>query len=192
MPRCATSRCRRARRWLLPELRSPSQRELARDRSLHEGGAIAEQQLEVSRRNLKAAQAQLADAEARVALARQHVDDVTAESPMTGVVSDRPIHGSDVVQPGTHLFTIVNPGSMRLEASVPASDLTDVRVGAPVTFEVAGYPERNFEGPVTRINPAVDQATGRVRLFVSIPNDGQELIAGLFAQGAWRWNLKPA
>jgi membrane fusion protein, multidrug efflux system len=76
----------------------------------------------------------------------------------------------------------VDPRSMRYEASVPASDLASIRVGAPVTFTATGYPGRTFEGRITRVNPSADPATGQVRITVSVSNAGS-LVAGLFAEG---------
>lgn len=81
------------------------------------------------------------------------------------------------------MFTVVDPSSMRLEGSVPAEELNQVRIGAPVTFTVNGYPGRTFSGRVTRVNPTADPATRQVRVFISIPNAEGRLVGGLFAQG---------
>ncbi len=104
-------------------------------------------------------------------------------APYDGIVSDRYVNPGDVVAPGAPLFAVVDPSSMRLEAAVPASDLAMVRVGARVGFTVTGYPGRRFEGRVAGINPQADPQTRQVRLFVRIPNAGQRLVAGLFAEG---------
>ena len=58
-----------------------------------------------------------------------------------------------------------------------------MRVGAPVDFRVTGYGARAFTGAIQRINPTADPTTRQVRIFVSIPNDGRQLVAGLFAEG---------
>ncbi len=72
---------------------------------------------------------------------------------------------------------------MRLEASVPAEQLSVVRIGLPVHFTVGGYGDRTFTGKVTRINPTADPMTRQVRIYASIPNAGQALVGGLFAEG---------
>jgi multidrug efflux pump subunit AcrA (membrane-fusion protein) len=72
---------------------------------------------------------------------------------------------------------------MRLEATVPAEQLKDIRVGAPVNFTINGYSGQIFAGEVERINPSVDPATRQVRIYVRIPNTGPALVAGLFAEG---------
>jgi membrane fusion protein (multidrug efflux system) len=88
----------------------------------------------------------------------------------------------DIVSPGGALFTIIDPRSLRVEASVPTSALADVRVGAPVLFTVNGS-DRVLEGRVTRVSPMVDPATKQVRLLASVPNSAGTLVAGLFIEG---------
>jgi RND family efflux transporter MFP subunit len=72
---------------------------------------------------------------------------------------------------------------MQLEASVPADALTEVRVGMPVEFSVNGYPNRTFSGRITRVNPTADPTTRQVKIVASIPNAGNTLVGGLFAEG---------
>jgi RND family efflux transporter MFP subunit len=160
-----------------------ARRELARAEKLLAAGAIAERDIEQARRNAIAANAALADARARLAMAQKQVSNTVVTSPINGIVSERAVSAGDVVQPGTALFTVVDPRSMRLEGSVPADQLNQVRLGAPVSFTVNGYPGRTFTGRVTRVNPTADPATRQVRIVISIPNAEGRLVGGLFATG---------
>jgi RND family efflux transporter MFP subunit len=158
-------------------------RDLARNEKLLAAGAIAERDIDQSRRASIAAQAALEDANSRLASAEKSYRSTTVTSPFNGIVSERPVSAGDVVQPGTALFTVVDPSSMRLEASVPAEQLASIRIGVPVDFTVSGYPGRQFVGRITRINPTADPTTRQVRIYVSIPNEGRALVGGLFANG---------
>jgi RND family efflux transporter MFP subunit len=160
-----------------------ARREEERAARLSEAGAVAERDLEVARQARIAAEAQLEDARARLALAQRQLDNTQIRAPFAGLVSERSASAGDVVQPGSELFTVVDPSSMRLEASVPASALSALRVGDPVEFTVNAYPDRTFTGTIERINPAADPATRQVRIYVAIPNAGGRLVAGLFAEG---------
>jgi membrane fusion protein, multidrug efflux system len=157
--------------------------DLARNQKLLAAGAIAERDIEQSKRASIAAQAALEDANSRLATAEKAYRSTTVTAPFGGVVSERPVSAGDVVQPGTPLFTVVDPSSMRLEASVPAEQLSLIRVGVPVVFTVSGYPGREFVGHIIRINPTADPTTRQVRIYVSIPNAGRTLVGGLFANG---------
>ena len=158
-------------------------RDYARNQKLLAAGAIAERDIEQSRRASIAAQAALEDAESRLASAQKQYRSTTVTAPFSGVVSERPVSPGDIVQPGTALFTVVDPSSMRLEASVPAEQLSSIRVGVPVNFTVSGYPGRQFVGRIARINPTADPTTRQVRIYVSVPNAGRTLVGGLFATG---------
>jgi RND family efflux transporter MFP subunit len=160
-----------------------AEREAARTESLVKGGALAERELDTARNAVTAAQAQLEDARSRLASAGKQVENLTVRSPMDGVVASRPVNAGDVVSPGTELYRIIDPRSMRLEASVPSESLSAIKVNLPVQFEVRGYPGQSFEGHIERISPAADPVTRQVSIFVSIPNTAGRLVAGLFAEG---------
>jgi membrane fusion protein, multidrug efflux system len=160
-----------------------STRELDRANKLYAAGAISDRDLEAARRGDLAARSMLDDAQARLSAAEKQRDATNVLAPYAGIVSERMVSPGDIVTPGAPLFAIVDPSTMRLEAAVPASELSQVRVGAPVRFTVTGYAGRVFEGRVSHVNPAVDPQTRQVRLFVRIPNTGQKLVAGLFAEG---------
>jgi RND family efflux transporter MFP subunit len=160
-----------------------AKREEERAVALLEAGAIAEREVEGAKRANIAAQAQLADARARFALAEKQLASTILSAPFDGVVSKRTVSAGDNVQPGGEMFTIVDPTSMRLEASIPAEAVTSVRIGMPVNFSVAGYTDRVFVGRVTRMSPTADPVTRQVHIYASIPNSGAALVGGLFAEG---------
>lgn len=158
-------------------------RELQRAKTLVAAGAIAERDVESAERGNVAAQAALADANARLGMAQKNLSNATIRAPFAGIVSEKSVSPGDIVSPGAALFTVIDPRSLRLEASVPTSALGDVRVGAPVTFSVNGFADRKLEGKITRVNPVVDPQTKQVRLLASVPNERGLLVAGLFVEG---------
>lgn len=160
-----------------------AQRNLARSRTLLQAGAIAQRDLETAQTQASNASAALSDARARLAAAQKNFENTRIVAPFSGVVSQKSVSAGDVVQPGTALFTVVDPSTMRLEASVPSDQLTLVHVGTDVSFTVTGLTGREFHGRVTRVSPAVDPATRQVQIIVSIPNPGHMLVAGLYADG---------
>lgn len=160
-----------------------AKRELERAEKLVAAGAISDRDVENARRGALAATTMADDARARLASAQKQLDATNVLAPYAGVVSERFVNPGDVVAPGSPLFNVVDPATMRLEAAVPAEQLAQVRMGAPVRFSVTGYPGRTFSGSISSINPSADPQTRQVRLFVRIPNSGNQLVAGLFAEG---------
>ena len=160
-----------------------AEREVQRAEALSKAGAIADRQRDQARNQLTAAQAMLADARARLANAQKQLEKTVIKAPFAGVVSARSVNAGDFVSPGSAAFTIVNPSTMRLEASVSAEDLAAIRLGAPVEFTVNGYGNRRFTGRISSINPVADPSTRQVRVIATIPNTGGTLVGGLFAEG---------
>jgi len=160
-----------------------AQRNQQRNQTLLAAGAIAPRDYEASQQSVASANAALQAARAQLAAARKNLNNTRITAPFSGIVSMRSVSAGDVVQPGSPLFTVVDPSSMRLEASVPSDQLATVRVGSAVSFSVTGYPGREFSGRVTRVSPAVDPATRQVQVIINVPNPGHALIAGLFADG---------
>jgi membrane fusion protein, multidrug efflux system len=159
-----------------------ARREAERAEQLVKAGALAQRDVDVALTNVATVEAQLADARARLASVLTQLSDAVIRAPIGGVIARRAVNAGDVVSPGTELFTIIDPSSLRLEAAVPSDDLGSLRVGAPVRFEVRGY-EEALEGVIERIAPQVDPTTRQVPIYVSIPNVGGRLVAGLFAEG---------
>jgi RND family efflux transporter MFP subunit len=160
-----------------------ARRELERAQTLARAGAIAERDVELARNQAAAASAQLANARAVFANAAKQLGYTQVRAPFAGVVAQRHVNAGDVVSPGGALFTVVNPASMRLEASVPADQVSSIRVGLPVEFSVTGYPNRVFAGRITRVSPTADPATRQVQIVAVVPNAGNTLVGGLFAEG---------
>jgi RND family efflux transporter MFP subunit len=160
-----------------------ARRNAERNERLAAAGAVAEREREAAVSAAASAEAAYADAQARLALAEKQLAYTLIRSPISGVVSERKATGGDVVQTGDPLFTVVDPRSLELEGTVPAEEVGKLRPGAPVEFTVAGYPGRTFTGTVDRINPSADPATRQVRVYATLPNLEQGLVAGLFAEG---------
>jgi RND family efflux transporter MFP subunit len=159
-----------------------AEREAERTQQLVSAGALAARELDLARNNVTSAEAQVADVRARLVTAQKQLEDAVVRSPLAGVVSRRAVNAGDIVTAGAELFTVVDPSSMRLEASVPSESLAELRLGAAVSFAVRGY-EQRFEGRIDRIAPQTDAATRQLPIYVSIPNTSGRLVGGLFAEG---------
>jgi membrane fusion protein (multidrug efflux system) len=158
------------------------QRNAERTARLEQAGAVAERDLEAARSTETNAEGQVADARARLTSAERQLAKATVRAPFSGIVADATVSTGDVVASGTALFTVVDPSTMRLEATVPAEELGSLSLDMPVAFKVSGY-DREFAGNIRSINPVVDPATRQVRILVSLPNAERTLVAGLFAEG---------
>lgn len=159
-----------------------AQSELQRTEALVRGGALAARDAEQARNAVAGAEAQLAAARARQTSVEQQLADTIVRAPFAGIVSERPASAGDILSPGTLILTIIDPSSLRLEAQVPSDTLQQIRPGAKVTFRLRGVPGTSV-GHVDRFSASADPVTRQVSLFVTLPNTGGRLMAGLFAEG---------
>jgi RND family efflux transporter MFP subunit len=160
-----------------------AERRAERLQRLLASGAVSAESTEDARQAVVGAESLLAAARASLAQTNEDLAHATIRAPFAGIVSVRSINIGDIVQPGDPAFEVLDPSSMRLDGAVPAAQLPAVRVGALVSFHVAGYPGRTFTGRIDRVSPAADVATRQVPVTVAIANQNGELVSGLFAEG---------
>jgi RND family efflux transporter MFP subunit len=158
-------------------------RELQRIEVLVKGGALAPRELDRARSQLTAAEATVTQARAQLASSRAQLGDATARAPFDGLIARRAVNVGDVVSPGAEFYEVIDPRSMRLDASVASDDLSVVVPGKAVAFAVRGYPGQKFAGTISRVAPVADPVTRQIQVLVEIPNPGNKLIAGLYAEG---------
>lgn len=156
--------------------------ERQRTEALVKGGALAARDLEQAQNAVSSAEAQVAAARARQRSNWQQLDDTSVKAPFAGIVSERPASLGDVVAPGAEIVSIIDPSSMRLEALVPSDQIESIRRGAKARFSIRGA-SGDVVGTVDRISPSADPVTRQVSIFITVPNAGGRLIAGLFAEG---------
>lgn len=158
-------------------------RETERTERLAHSGAVAQAALEQAVSAQAQAAAGLAEARSGLAMALELASRATVRAPMDGVVSERPANQGDTVIPGTHIVTVIDPETMRLEARVAADALPLLEIGRAVVFEVRGHPGAPQTGHIEQIAPAADPATRQITILVAIPNPEQRLLAGMYAEG---------
>jgi len=90
-------------------------------------------------------------------------------APMAGIVARRHAEAGDMAMPGTPLFTLYQPGSLRVTASVPQHRLPAMRNVAKARVE---FPELGkwVEATAVQVLPTADTATHVTSVRVSLPN----------------------
>lgn len=124
---------------------------------------------------VEAAQAQLA--QTQLALA-----DAVVRAPIAGHVARRHVQPGEKVGFDAPLIGIVDLSKLEVQAQAPVSDVAQITVGARALVAIEGLPERRFEGRVERVNPSTEPGTRSINFFVSLPNEGSLLRAGMFAR----------
>jgi RND family efflux transporter MFP subunit len=167
-----------------------AERQFERMRTMVEKGLVAVETVETAEGTRNQAQSALASARARVVESRQLLEKTEVRAPFDGVVAARSVSAGNTVQVGMELLKVLDIGTMRFEGMIAADEVKNP--GAKVHFRVNGYPDREFEGAVQRINPVVNEATRQLQVLVSLPEVDVSFVAGLYAEGRIDVRSRPA
>jgi membrane fusion protein, heavy metal efflux system len=104
-------------------------------------------------------------------------------SPITGQVTAFNAAPGLFVQPGTQPapYTVTDVRRKWMLADAIESDLPLLRVGQPVSVKVMAYPDRAFQGRISKIYASVDPSTHRVTVRSEIQDPRNELRPGMLA-----------
>ncbi len=109
---------------------------------------------------------------------RQHV---VIHAPFGGTVVEQLVHQGAYVATGTALFSVAGLSRLWVQLDAYETDLARIQVGSTVTLAVSSFPDREFSGTVTFVDPVVDAATRTARVRVEVDNADGELRPGMFA-----------
>jgi RND family efflux transporter MFP subunit len=150
--------------------------------TLRKAGAMSEIDYKAAAAGYEAARAQVAAARAQAAGAIEAAVSATIRAPMTGVINSRMVDVGENVNPGDQLFTLVRSDELELLGQVPLDAAATIRPGQPVVFTLPAYPNREFRGSVSRIEPMANPQTRQVGVYVRMKNPGG-IVGGQFATG---------
>jgi HlyD family secretion protein len=147
-------------------------------------------QISVDQAKLKQAQAQVQQAQASLDQLNEQLSYTTLVSPMDGVVLSRDVEIGDAVSSilvlgstATLVMTLGDTTQVYVQGKVDEADIGSVYLGQPARIHVESFPNKTFNGKVTKIAPlGVEKdnvTTFEVR--VSIDNPAGELKANMTA-----------
>ena len=139
--------------------------------------------------DIQQARAQLAQAEAGLALVQVQLHDSTLSAPFTGTITHRGVEPGETVSSNSAssnnpLFVLSQVDDMYVEFIVPAQHRSELQPGQDAVMEVDGLPGQRFQGRIDEIRPAADAASRTFGVRVRVPNPKGILRPGMFARGA--------
>lgn len=120
--------------------------------------------------------------EATVAYRRARLDKLSIEAPFDGVLGLRRMSVGEFVNAGTELINLEMVDPLKVDFRVPEIYLAAVAAGQRVAIAVDAMPNRNFEGEVIAIDPAIDPGGRSIVIRARVPNPDDVLRPGLFAR----------
>src|SRR5690554_997658 len=143
-------------------------------------GGVTQQQVDMSRLQLKNAKAQLDQARIRVG-------DTNVKATINGIVNQRFIEPGSFVSPGTPMFEIVNVSNLKLRVDVDESQIVNYKVGDQIKVKASVYPEKEFDGRITFIAPKAS-ASLNFPVDILVDNSSNDLRAGMYGTAIFSSN----
>jgi membrane fusion protein, heavy metal efflux system len=107
------------------------------------------------------------------------ISTIELRSPIAGTVIERFVNRGSGFDQGKPLLTVANTSNLWIIANVPEKQMTHVRVGSRARITIDS---KLVTGTVNYIDPRLNEDTRTARVRVEIPNPGNKLKAGNFAQ----------
>ena len=170
---------------------------LERMRALIKDQFVSQQDLDNAQVNTDAADAALASLRAQVkqmevALAQAETNLAYSyiRAPFAGYIAERNLDlGAYVTGAATStsttsrgILTLHDIGIVRTLIEVVEKDVPLVQIGQKANIRAEAYPDRVFEGTVTRVVQALNRATRTMTVEVDLPNNDRLLKGGMFAR----------
>jgi Cu(I)/Ag(I) efflux system membrane fusion protein len=109
-------------------------------------------------------------------------DHMTIYSPISGVVIDKNVHEGMYLKTGDRIYTIADLSQVWVKLDAYESDLSWIRNGQEVEFEIEAYPGEILKGKIGFIDPFLDTKTRTVKVRVNVPNSEGKLKPEMFVR----------
>jgi membrane fusion protein (multidrug efflux system) len=145
--------------------------------NLYKTSSISKEQLDEAEAAYRSLEADIESLKATIA--RREV-----RAPFSGVVGLRNVFLGQYLQPGTDIVRLEDTSVMRLRFTVPQTDISKITLGQTIKINVDAYPQTQFDGHITAIEPAVNYQSGLIQVQADIPNNEGQLRSGMFARAS--------
>ncbi|WP_264588540.1 efflux RND transporter periplasmic adaptor subunit [Sphingobium sp. B8D3D] len=146
--------------------------QLDRVNSLYEQGFATRALLDQQR-------AALSEARASQDGIKAQLGDRLIRAPFSGYLSLRTISEGAIVNSGTPLVTISDLSRIKLDFTVPETQLGALRIGQPIRASSSAYPDDVLQGTISTIDPVIDPASRAVMVRATLPNPGARIKPGM-------------
>lgn len=136
----------------------------------------------ISEAELDAAEATLKEAQGNAEAIQAAIDKKTIRAPFDGRLGIRSINLGEYVDIGKPIVALQSLNPIYADFTLPQQDVPRLGPGMKVVLRTDAYPDKEFYGTLTAVNPGLDAATRNVRLQATLENPGQLLRPGMYAR----------
>lgn len=148
------------------------QRELKRLESLLKSKAVSRREFDERKTSLQVTKEEINQIQAEI-------NERTLIAPFDGEVGVRRLSVGALVQPGEVITTLDDISQIKLDFTVPAVNLSKLKVGLPVYAETEALKDMVYRGRIQSVNTRVDPVTRSVLVRAIISNEDGAIKPGL-------------
>jgi membrane fusion protein, multidrug efflux system len=157
---------------------SQSTSSFERQKTLLQDGYTTRRAYDLAEQDYRSSQALLESAKAQLATARDRLAQTTLRSSTAGIITARTLEVGQVVQAAQAVFTLAPDGARDAVVNVEENIPTKGVIGFQVEIALVSDPKIKTEGTVREIAPAVNAATGTVKVKIGIERLPKEMQLG--------------
>ena len=102
-------------------------------------------------------------------------------APINGIVLKKSIEQGSLVTAKQHLLTIADFKTLVIKTSVSEQLISKIRLGQKIKLTIGAYPDKEFIGVISLINPVTDPATRTILLEIKVNPNGLKFQPGMMA-----------
>jgi HlyD family secretion protein len=137
-----------------------------------------------------AAVADVAAANARVAVAKVNLDNCYVRAPFDGRITQKLTDIGEIVFGFTSagnsgsggIASLADFRTLQVEADVSESQVAKLKLGTPADIVLDAFPEKHFRGKVAEVRPKVDRAKATVTVKVAFVDDTTDVLPDMGAK----------
>lgn len=156
--------------------------EYRRVEKLYSENAISKSQYDATRTQYEALKSNVKQLQAVLATAKNQLQDTYITAPLNGIITARNFNVGDQTSPQVPLFTVMAMQKVKVQIEVVESQVGLVKEGQRAYVYVNAYPERRFEGQISKVYPTVNPLVRTVTAELIIPNPEMLLKPGMYAK----------
>ena len=144
-----------------------------RDKKQYEATAISKEQLDTDLANWQNMHAQVVEQAANIAKKIIY-------APFDGRIGVCIVSPGQYLNPGDQIATLQQLDPIYVDFYMPQQVLSDLSMGQTVNIKSDSYPNVDFVGKITTINPLVATDTRNVEVEATVANPNMQLVPGMF------------
>jgi RND family efflux transporter MFP subunit len=152
-----------------------AEKDFKRYEQLSKGKSVSDIQYETAKLAYKTS-------EAALITARRQLSDTKITSPISGVITTKPVEVGTVLATGTVITNIVDVSTLKIRLNVAESDVFKISAGDGVEITSDSYSDHIYRGKVKSVNAKADESH-TFQVEITMPNDkNNPLRAGMFVR----------